>query len=156
MASGVGLDRRHGARELALQMLYQWEVGSHELAEVEQTFWRLPLGALADSGRDVVRALVRGTVAELEAIDAHIAAVSENWRPARMAIVDRLILRLGTYELLHRPDTPRAVVINEALELARAFGAEDSVPFINGVLDGIRRRTDDTAVASGDAASRRR
>jgi N utilization substance protein B len=68
-----------------------------------------------------------------------IASAAEHWRLDRMNVVDRLILRLATYELLHEPETPASVVINEALELARSFSSDEAVPFVNGVLDAISR-----------------
>ena len=81
-------------------------------------------------------------MARLEAIDALIAETAERWRPERMAIIDRLILRMAICELLRGPETPHAVVINEALELARTFSTEDAVKFINGMLDAVRKKLD--------------
>lgn len=130
---------RHRARELALQWLYQWEIGALDLEEVfnreKQVDLRPP-----DGPRDMwAEALVRGTAANLARIDPLIAAHANNWRLERLAVVDCLVLRLATYELLITPGTPPAVVIDEALELARTFSADASVPFVNGVLDAIRR-----------------
>ena len=82
---------------------------------------------------------MRGVVAQVAAIDAHLTAAAEHWRLGRMALVDRLILRLAVYELLEERATPAPVVINEALELARTFSADESVGFVNGVLDGVRK-----------------
>jgi N utilization substance protein B len=79
---------------------------------------------------------VAGTVADL---DPMIVEAAENWRIERMNVLDRLILRLAIYEFLHEPGTPAKVVINEALELARTFSTDDSVRFINGILDAVRR-----------------
>ena len=84
--------------------------------------------------------LAHETVRRLPAIDPLIAETAERWRPERMAVLDRLILRMAVCELLRDPDTPPAVVINEALELARTFSTEESVKFINGMLDGIRKK----------------
>ena len=83
--------------------------------------------------------LVRGTARELHRIDPLITQHATNWRIERMAVVDRVILRLGVYELLCTPDTPPAVVIDEAVELARTFSADQAVPFVNGVLDAVHR-----------------
>ena len=80
-----------------------------------------------------------GTVADLEAIDHLIAQQSQHWRIERLAVLDRLVLRMATWELRHRPDTPPAVVLNEAIELARTYSTDASVAFVNGVLDGIRK-----------------
>jgi N utilization substance protein B len=83
-------------------------------------------------------------VRRLEAVDKLIAETAEHWRPERMAVLDRLILRLAVCEMLQNagpaPATPAAVIINEALELARTFSTEDAVKFINGMLDGIRKK----------------
>jgi N utilization substance protein B len=77
--------------------------------------------------------------AEVDRLDPVIAQAAEHWRLERMTVIDRLILRLASYELLHEAGTPAKVVINEALELARAFSSDEAVPFVNGVLDNIRR-----------------
>jgi N utilization substance protein B len=87
--------------------------------------------------------LARDTVAGLTAIDALIAETAERWRPERMAVVDRLILRMAICELIRAGDTPVAVVIDEALELARTFSTEDAVKFINGMLDAIRKKLEE-------------
>jgi N utilization substance protein B len=91
-------------------------------------------------------------VSRLETIDALIAATAERWRPERMAVIDRLILRMAACELLRDADTPRAVVINEALELARTFSTEDSVKFINGMLDAIRKKIETMKLATTEDA----
>lgn len=126
---------RSKSRELALQMLYQWEVGKHSPANVEQTFMQ---------GRNIspdvdsfARNLFEGTVSEVESLDRTIARHAKNWRTSRMPAIDRNILRMALWEMLYHPETPGAVVINEALELARRFASTDSVEFINGVLDAI-------------------
>jgi N utilization substance protein B len=80
------------------------------------------------------------TVQRLEAIDRLIAETAERWRPERMAVLDRLILRIAVCEMLRESGTPPAVIINEALELARTFSTEDAVKFINGMLDGVRKK----------------
>jgi len=85
-------------------------------------------------------ALVLGAHEAQADLDALIAAHSANWRVKRLAVIDRIILRLGAWELQHQPDTPDAVVLDEAIELARAFGTDESPKFVNGVLDAIRRK----------------
>lgn len=132
-------ESRHGAREAAVQMLYQWEVGKLSMPEVMSTYW-----TFRDPGSDQLRefaiALTNGVAANLERIDPLIVEAAEHWRIERMAVTDRIILRLAVYEFLDQPETPARVIINEALELARTFSADDAVRFINGILDGIRRR----------------
>ncbi len=135
-------DRRHRAREAALQMLYQWEVGRAPLDDVLGGYWSLDRDGeppLSPALRAFASALVSGTVEHLDEIDRLIAAQAEHWRLSRMAIVDRLILRLAVYEFLHGAGMPAKVVINEALELAKTFSADDAVKFVNGILDGIKR-----------------
>ena len=116
-------------------MLFQWEVGQHPAAYVVQTFMRVR--NLAPDVDAFARSLFEGTVSEADALDHTIAEHARNWRIERMAAIDRNILRMALYEMLHHPETPGVVVINEALELARRFASEDSVEFVNGVLDGL-------------------
>lgn len=128
---------RRRAREAALQLLYQCEVGRLDPATAGRllaTVRRLPARERAFAERVAER-----VVAEQARLDELIAAHTEHWRLARMAVLDRLILRLATWELLRCPETPPAVVINEAIELARTFGSAESPAFVNGVLDAIRR-----------------
>jgi N utilization substance protein B len=141
----VKKDQRHRARESALQILYQWDVGKLDVDRAIETFFALQWPdavPASDEFRQVAGSLVRETVARLEAIDALVAVTAERWRPERMAIIDRLILRMAIAELMRGPDIPHAVVINEALELARTFSTEDAVKFINGMLDAVRKRLD--------------
>jgi len=120
-----------------MQMLYQWDVGRHTPAQVQSTFF---LEKRVEPGVEAfARGLFEGTVTHLEELDRLLRERAENWRPERMAAVDRNILRLALYELLHQPETPPAAVIDEALEMARRFSGEGSVQFVNGVLDGIRK-----------------
>ena len=136
-------DARHRAREAALQILYQWEVGGVDVARAAATVFDLQWPG-AEPPDPVLRAfassLARDTVERLEEVDGLIAATAERWRPERMALLDRLILRMAATEMLRDQDTPPAVVINEALELAKTFSTAESARFINGMLDGIRRR----------------
>ena len=141
-------DRRHRAREAALQMLYQWEVGRTEIDEVLRTYWSIERpgeGPLAAPLEAFASKLAAGTVEHLAEIDPLVSSHAEHWRLSRMAIVDRLILRLAVYQFLYSRDIPRKVVINEALELARTFSSDDAVGFVNGILDGIRRELDTTS-----------
>jgi N utilization substance protein B len=137
-------EERHAAREAALQILYQWEVGGASLEDTLAAYWDVrendpdesAIGAL---DREFAATLARGTVANVKILDPLIEAQAEHWRLSRMAVVDRLILRLAAYEMRDMADAPPAVVINEALELARRFSSDEAVPFINGILDGIAK-----------------
>ncbi|MBI4461891.1 MAG: transcription antitermination factor NusB [Acidobacteria bacterium] len=117
-------------------MLYQWEASKDEPAEIQVRYWA---AAKRATGRDFADSLFSGTVATLPQIDELLRAHSQHWRLERMVATDRNILRLAVHELQAHPETPRAVIINEALEIARKFSTPDSVQFINGVLDAIRR-----------------
>jgi N utilization substance protein B len=143
-------DARHRAREAAIQMLYQWEVGRLSMSDVVQSYWSHgswpeTAGAPATGEevgadvRDFATALASGVSGSVDQTDPLIAEAAENWRIERMAVMDRLILRLAVYEFLHQTETPAKVVINEALELARTFSTDEAVKFINGILDGIRK-----------------
>ena len=135
-------EQRHRARETALQMLYQWEIGRLSMFDVRQTFWTQddetgePLNAEL---RGFAMRLADGVASTVGDLDPMIAKAAEHWRIERMNVLDRLILRLAVYEFLHEPDTHAKVIINEALELARSFSGDEAVRFINGILDGIRR-----------------
>lgn len=139
-------EQRHRAREAALQILYQWQVGKSGVDRASDTFFALQWPADEAPPAEAVVAfatrLAHDTVGRLAEIDTLIAETSERWRPERMAILDRLILRMAVCEMQRDRTTPPAVIINEALELARTFSSEDSVKFINGMLDGIRGKLD--------------
>ena len=122
-------------------MLYQSEVGRTGAYEAIATYWpaRDAEDALPDDAREFANAIVRGTIARVEEIDKLLAAHAQNWRVERMAVLDRLVLRMASYELLADPETPARVVINEAIELARAYSGEEAVGFVNGVLDAVRK-----------------
>ena len=132
---------RHRAREVALRVLYQWELGGGTAAEALRTYWTIDF---EDEDRPspgvepFIRSLVIGTADALDRIDPLIAAAAEHWRLERMAVIDRLVLRMAVYEL-RSGDSPAAVVINEAIELVRAYSGDDAVGFVNGVLDAVRR-----------------
>ena len=136
-------DPRHRAREAALQILYQWEIGGRAVEKSADTFFTRQWPDAAEPP-DELRAFATGlavdTVDRMASIDPLIADTGERWRPERMAILDRLILRMAVCEMLRDRDTPAAVVINESLELARTFSTEESVKFINGMLDAIRKK----------------
>lgn len=127
---------RRSGRESALQMLFQLEASGADAAQTIALYWRTYEDADPE-GRAYADALVKGVAEQTKAIDEKITAASTNWRLERMSRVDRNLLRLGTWELMFRPDVPRAVVLDEAVELAKSFGTEESSGFVNGVLDRI-------------------
>jgi N utilization substance protein B len=128
---------RHSGREAALQMLFQIEASGASAEQAIELFWRSFAADADPEGRTYADQAVHGVSATLEAIDKNIADASAHWRIERMTRVDRNVLRLGTWELAHRLDVPRAVVLDEAVELAKAFGTDDSSAFVNGVLNKI-------------------
>jgi N utilization substance protein B len=145
---------RHRAREAALQMLYQWEVGRVSAHEAVRTYWpgrdaapspddehadAEPEVAVDENNRVWANGLVSATIERVAEADALIGSHSKNWRLERMAVIDRLIMRMAIAEMLTQPETPAKVVINEALELGRTFSGEEPVPLINGVLDAVRK-----------------
>jgi len=137
---------RRKSRELALQMLFQADMGRQDEEHVRRTFW---------AERDQMEQGVRGFADDLfqvamdrsEQIDHLIERHAEHWRMDRMAAVDRNMLRAAIAEFLGFPDTPRAVVINEALEITRKFSSPESVHFINGVLDSVAKDLNGSAGA---------
>lgn len=153
------MGKRRLAREMAVQMLYQLDLGGSSIPEVLRSFdvpdFLRELDADAeerDRGAargthpqeareafEYARRLVEGTHAHLEAIDELLRAQADNWRLERMPPVDRNVLRLAVYELAHELDVPKLVVIDEAVELAKRFGSEQSGRFVNGLLDGLLR-----------------
>jgi N utilization substance protein B len=126
---------RSSGRESALQMLFAFEAGGGSAERVIAAFWRETPGD--PEGREYADEAVRGVADELVGIDEAIKKASTNWRLERMARVDRNVLRLGAWELSHHGDVPRAVILDEAVELAKRFGSEESGAFVNGVLDRI-------------------
>ncbi|MFY9585532.1 MAG: transcription antitermination factor NusB [Candidatus Acidiferrales bacterium] len=127
---------RRKAREYALQMLFQWEIGRQAPARVEAGFWK---NARAEkTTRTFANQLFEGAVAESAAVDELITRHATNWRLDRMAAIDRAVLRLAVAELRSGTSPPK-VVINEALELAKKFSSEEAAPFINGILDAIHK-----------------
>jgi N utilization substance protein B len=118
-------------------MLFQIDLIGVEPAEVYAQFWKAH--DVEDDVRTFSQELVDGVYAAREQLDAKIAEAAERWRIERMAVVDRNVLRMALYEMNRQPQTPAAVVIDEAIEVARRFGSEESAKFVNGVLDALRR-----------------
>lgn len=147
MAGTVGPRRR--AREYALQLLFALDVNdSMSVSAALGHFWRdfldeVRASAAEDDGElpsevvEYAEALVHGTAGKLAEIDAIVQRASKNWRLERMARVDRNVLRLATYELAFESEVPARVVLNEAIEVAKRFGALESAAFVNGLLDRI-------------------
>lgn len=133
--------KRTQAREIALQALYQFDI--HR--QIDETyspgvkgFEQFIVESTDDPQvRDYARRLLEGVLCSLEELDTQIAAVSENWRLNRTAAVDRCVLRIGLYEMLESPEIPPKVAINEAIDLAKKYSAEQSGAFVNGILDRI-------------------
>ena len=138
---GKTMGSRRKARECALQMLFQWDITHDSIEQIQATFW----DGQDEAGRDIASLRKRSPPApspmsrrSTRLIGRH----AENWRLDRMAVVDRNILRLATYEFLYDAETPKTVVINEAIEIARRFSAQESPQFINGILDSIRKEVE--------------
>ncbi|MBD3866748.1 MAG: transcription antitermination factor NusB [Acidobacteria bacterium] len=132
------MGQRRRGREYALQLLFQMDLSGGSPEDQFQDFWE---GLeVPGSVREFAEKLVRGTWNESDSLDEEIGRAAVNWRMDRMATVDRNVLRMATWEMLFDRDTPAAVIIDEAIEIARKFGSEDSGGFINGILDSIKDR----------------
>ncbi|MEK6630512.1 MAG: transcription antitermination factor NusB [Acidobacteriota bacterium] len=131
---------RHRAREAALQILYQAEVGGVDPAEAAARHWTIEQDdrrRLAPESQAFAGRLAAGTMAHVADIDPLIVQHAQHWRIERMAVIDRLILRMAIFELVHATDTPPSAVIDEAIELARTFSEGEAIRFVNGVLDAV-------------------
>ena len=136
------MSSRRRSREMAIQVLYQVDMAQSDLAEALRVFcehFKAP-----ESIRDFAFELARGAYEHRGEVDSLIKRFSEHWRLERMPTVDRNILRLAIYELLYQPDIPAKVSINEAVDLGKKYGSEDSGSFINGILDRIRLHLEET------------
>ena len=157
--------RRRISREMAVQMLYQNDLGGSPLPQIFHSFdlaeylTREELGEkkdaltreeekaeylrrkrLADEAFAFAQGLVKGTIDNREQVDALIREQADNWRLERMPPVDRNVLRLAVFEMLYETDTPKLVIVDEAIELAKKFGSEQSGRFVNGLLDGLLKQ----------------
>jgi len=130
--------KRRKSRELAMQMLFQADIGKQNPDEVRKTFWQARDEVDSDT-RSFAEDLFRVATAREGEIDALLEQKSKNWRLSRMPAVDRNLLRMAVAELLGFPGTPTPIIIDEALEIARRYSAPESVDFLNGVLDAIAR-----------------
>jgi len=118
-------------------MLFQMELSGTSPEATVELYWRSFVADADPEGRPYADDVVHGVAATRDELDRHITAASAHWRLERMSRVDRNVLRLGTWELAHRTDVPRAVILDEAVELAKAFGTDESSAFVNGVLNRI-------------------
>ena len=139
---------RRKSRELALQMLFQLDMGKQDAGEVRRTFWseRMDLDENVRAFADKLFGVACERSAEIDEI---IERNAQRWRMERMAAVDRNLLRTGVAEFLGFPETARPIVINEALEIARRFSTPESVTFINGVLDSVARELPEEQKSQG-------
>lgn len=139
---------RRKARICALQMLFQYDVSRPCADELTNSYWEAFGDDMGNVARDFSNHLALGAISHLDEIDDLIKRRAEHWRIQRMAVVDRNILRLAIYEFLHEAETPKTVVINEALEIARRFSTFEATQFINGILDAIKRDLEGNQTAS--------
>ena len=131
-------------------MLFQFDVAQPTLDKLLRTYWG-EMSEAKDDVKEFATRLALGTISRVEEIDNLIGSRAEHWRIERMAIVDRNLLRLAIYEFLHQPSTPKTVVINEALEIARRFSTFEATQFINGVLDSIKRDLEEESSSASGA-----
>lgn len=131
------MGKRRKARESTLQILFQLEFDDAEPEKIISSFWKNK--KTTKEIEDHSRWLVKGIVSQKENIDRLIQSVSANWRISRMAIVDRNVLRIAVFELLHEESLAPAIVINEAIEIAKKYSSEEGAVFVNGILDAVRK-----------------
>ena len=139
------MGKRRKARESTLQILFQLEFDDSDEEQVFRLYWK-DKKATKDI-KDYCRWLLKGVVAHRESIDRSIQSVSKRWRLSRMPVVDRNILRMATFELKYEEDVEPAIVINEAIEIAKKYSGGQAATFINGVLDTLSKKTNDRKVS---------
>ena len=132
------MKKRTRARELALQFLYQLDLRGPDLLSEAKGFFRAE--EEDKSAREFALQLVEGVAEHKDELDQEIRGVAQNWEIARMAVIDRNVLRMAAFELLHCADIPPKVAINEAIELGKRYSTQNSGAFINGILDKIKER----------------
>jgi N utilization substance protein B len=130
---------RRKARESAMQLLYQYDFAQQSMEELFKSYWQNLRENVDDDVRLYATRLVKGALEHLADVDDRITGHATHWRLPRMASVDRSILRVAVYEMLYESETPRVVVIDEAIEIARRYSTYEATQFINGLLDAIRR-----------------
>lgn len=129
---------RRKARELALQMLFQHDVAGNEPDDIIETFEDIQ--RVRPNIREFAIRVFRGTLEKQDDIDKIVVEQAENWRLSRMPVVDRNLIRMAIYEMMYLDETPKLVILDEAIEIAKRFGTEKSSQFINGILDGVLKR----------------
>jgi transcription antitermination factor NusB len=144
----VGLKRR--ARELSLQMLFQLDLGAMGLSDLERSF--LPGASAPEAAKIMAFQMTKQVWDRVADVDNRLRNLAEHWDLARMAAVDRNVLRLGAYEIIFDPQIPKSVAINEAIEIAKKFSTDASSKFVNGILDKLEKPTPGTP--SGDSRSK--
>lgn len=132
----MGLKRR--SRELALQMLFQMDMGTVKLLDLEENF--LPQASAPEAAKIIALKITRETWDKLSDIDGHLRGLAANWDLTRMAAVDRNILRLAAYEILYDSEIPKSVAINEAIEIVKRYSTDESSKFVNGILDKLEKK----------------
>jgi N utilization substance protein B len=137
---------RRKSRELCLQMLFQWDMGKQSPDQVRKTFW-VERTEVDEETRGFADDIFRVATERQTEIDELIQKHAQHWRMERMAAVDRNVLRTGVAEFLGHHETPRPIIINEALEIARKFSSPESVQFINGVLDSVGKEINSSSAA---------
>ena len=131
------MGKRRKARESTLQILFQLEFDDTQPERVIDSFWKNRKAT--KEIKEHSQRLVEGITSHREEIDRLIQSVSANWRISRMAIVDRNVLRMAVFELLHEESLAPAIVINEAIEIAKKYSSEEGATFVNGILDAVRK-----------------
>ncbi|HOK01973.1 MAG TPA: transcription antitermination factor NusB [Spirochaetota bacterium] len=131
------MGHRRKAREIALQGLYMYEVGKADIRDITLFPWVEE--AIPEDIKDFAIKLIEGVIENIESLDKTISLYSKNWRTERITIVDKTILRIALFEMLFLEDIPTKVSINEAIELGKIFGGENSGQFINGILDAVNK-----------------
>ena len=135
--------KRRRGRELALKALFAWDINEgQDREETFELFWAQAGCEVQEEVKEFAKRLIEGTAKNIETIDELIKNQAKNWQFSRLAYVDRNILRFSIFELLYCPDIPKAVTINEAIELAKTYSTADSPKFINGILDKIKEKKD--------------
>lgn len=145
------MGRRRKAREIALQILFQIEFNDHDLDQIFDQYWT-SRPAQKDV-KEYSRWLVKNVIEQKETLDMAIQAVSRNWRLDRMAVIDRNILRLAVFELRGEENMAPAIIINEAIEIAKKFSGSRAATFINGVLDAVHKKGDKRTRKNPDNAN---
>ena len=136
------MGRRRKAREETLRILYRLEFDNREPEEILKNYWKNR--RIDRETRDYSTWLTKGITSHQDEIDSLIQSTSEHWRLPRMAVIDRNVLRMAVYELLFEKDIAPAIVINEAIEIARRYSGDESAVFVNGILDAVRKNLDKT------------